>query len=72
MIRSRASCVILLFCVAFYLNPFLLQNVTGNVDAIAICDSAIAYYSNININGSRAVCVLLLFCVAFCLNLFLL
>ena len=71
MFRSTAACVIFL-CVAFYLNPFLLWNVTGNVDAIAIYDSAIAYYSNINIYRSRSVCVLLLFCVAFCLNLFLL
>ena len=50
MCRSRAAvCVLLLFCVAFYLNPFLLWNVTGNVDAIAISESAIAYHSNITI-----------------------
>ena len=71
MFRSTAACVILLCCVALY-ESFSAANVTGNVDAIAICDSAIAYYSIINIYRSSAVYVLLLFCVAVCLNLFLL
>ena len=34
MSRARAVCVLLLLCVASYLNPFLLWDVTGNVHTI--------------------------------------